>query len=127
MNTTRYEKALIITLLFRFLFGGYIGGMDQYLFHDVDSALTVILTYAITGLLFSLYLCGKRTGLKALIGLEAIFLCINVLYTIMSITQMFDPSLHDPLANVWLTLTQIIYSISTLFFSIKVNREAISP
>jgi hypothetical protein len=123
MDLTRNEKALIITLLFRFLFGGYIGGMDQYLFKDTGSAQTVILIYVVTGILFSLYLFGRRMGLKTLIGLEFIMLILNVLYTVSSIIGMFDPGLHDPLSDVWLTISQILFSAITLLYAILVYRE----
>ena len=123
MNRTINEKNLTITLLFRFLFGGYIVGMDQYLFNDIDSARTVLMIYALMGVLFSLYLYDKRTALKALIYLEAIFLCLNVLYSILSVGQIIDPGLHDPLGDVWLTLMQIMLSLLTLAYSIKLNRE----
>ncbi len=97
--------------------------MDQYLFNDTDSALTVIGIYGLTGLFFSLYLFGKRLGLKALMGLEAIMLGMNLLYTVGSVTQMFDPGLHDPLSSTWLTLTQILFSALTLFLTIKVSND----
>ena len=64
MNQQNYKKILTIILLFRFLFGGYIGGMDQYLFNDTDSASTVIGIYALTGVLFSLYLFGKKIATR---------------------------------------------------------------
>ena len=123
MNRTINEKNLTITLLFRFLFGGYIVGMDQYLFNDIDSAWTVLLIYALMGILFSLYLYGKNSALKPLIYLETIFICLNVLYSILSVGHIIDPGLHDPLADIWLTLMQIIFSLLTLAYSIKINRE----
>ena len=116
------EKYLTIILLFRFLFGGYIGGMDQYLFNDIDSASTVILIYALTGVLFSLYLFGKKIALKLLISLETTYLFLNILYSALSIGQIIDPGVHDPLTNIGLTFIQIIFSLLTLAYLIKTNR-----
>ena len=42
-------KALVVTLLFRLLFGGYVVGMDQYHFNDLESAWTVLVIYALIG------------------------------------------------------------------------------
>jgi hypothetical protein len=123
MNQTRNVKYLTIILLFRFLFGGYIAGLDQYLFNDIDSARTVLLIHALMGVLFSLYLFGRRIGIKALMYVEGIYLFLNLVYSALSIGQVIDPGLHDPLADVWLTLMQIMFSLLTLAYSIKVNRE----
>ena len=123
MNQTKNTKYLTIILCFRFLFGGYIAGMDQYLFNDIESARTVLLIYALMGALFSLYMLGKRIGIKALMYVEAIYLLLNIVYSALSIGQVFDPGFHDPLADIWLTLMQIIFSGLTLAYSIKVNRE----
>jgi hypothetical protein len=122
MNQTRNAKYLTIILFFRFLFAGYIAGMDQYLFNDTDSARTVLLIHALIGVLFSLYLFGRRIGIKALMYVEAIYLSLNLAYSALSIGQVFDPGLHDPLADVWLTLMQIMFSVLTLYYSIKVNK-----
>ena len=123
MNQTSNAKYLTIILFFRFLFGGYIAGMDQYLFNDIESARTVILIHALMGVLFSLYLFGRRIGIKALMYVEAIYLLLNLVYSALSIGQVIDPGLHDPLADVWLTLMQVMFSVLTLYYSIKVNRE----
>ena len=127
MNQTWNSKVLTIMLLFRFLFGGYIAGMDQYLFNDIDSAWTVVTIYVLTGIFFSLYLYGRLSGLKALIGLDAVFFSLNLLYTALSVGRIIDPGLHDPFADVWLTLIQISFSLVTLVYSIKLYRESSSP
>lgn len=63
MELTRNGKFLITTLLFRLFFGGYLAGMDQYSFNDVESALTVLLIYGLVGAFTVLFLLGKRFGL----------------------------------------------------------------
>ena len=98
--------------------------MDQYLFNDIDSTWTVVTIYALTGIFFSLYLNGRISGLKALIGLEAVFFSMNVIYTVLSFMQIIDPGLHDPFADVRLTLIQISFSLVTLVYSIKLYRES---
>jgi hypothetical protein len=122
MNRTSKTKYLTIILFFRFLFGGYIAGMDQYLFNDIDSARTVLLIHALIGVLFSLYLFGRRIGIKVLMYVEAIYLLLNLVYSALSIGQVIDPGLHDPLADIWLTLMQVMFSVLTLY-SMKVNKE----
>jgi hypothetical protein len=123
MNQTSNAKYLTIILFFRFLFAGYIAGMDQYLFNDIDSARTVLLIHALIGVLFSLYLFGRRIGIKVLMYVEAIYLLLNLVYSALSIGQVIDPGLHDPLADIWLTLMQVMFSVLTLYYSMKVNKE----
>jgi hypothetical protein len=116
-------KALVVTLLFRLLFGGYVVGMDQYHFNDVESALTVLLIYGLIGIFVTLFLLGKRVGLKGVIVLEAIFIVMQSVFTIAALGQVADAGLHDPLANWWATLLMYLFSLLTLTFSIKVYRE----
>jgi len=123
MNQTRNTKYLTIILFFRFIFGGYIAGMDQYLFNDPDSARTVLMIHALMVILFSMYLFGRRIGIKALMYVEAFYLFLNLAYSALSIRQVFDPGLHDPLSDIWLTLMQIMFSGLALYYAIKVKRE----
>ena len=123
MILTDNGKALVITLLFRLIFGGYIIAMDQYQFNDLDSALTVLLIYVLMGVFASLYISGKRMGLKGLIGLEVIFLSLNTIFTVMSLRQITDAGLHSPLNNWWQTVLRYLFSLLTLLLSIRVYRE----
>ena len=123
MSQKSNVKYLTVILFLRFLFAGYIAGMDNYLFNDIDSARTVLLIHVLIVVLFSMYLCGRRIGIRVLMYVEAFYLFLNLAYSALSIVQVFDPGLHDPLADVWLTLMQIIFSALTLFYSIKVNNE----
>ena len=123
MILTDNGKALVITLLFRLIFGGYIIAMDQYQFNDLDSALTVLLIYVLMGVFASLYISGKRMGLKGLIGLEVIFLSLNTIFTVMSLGQITDAGLHSPLNNWWQTVLRYLFSLLTLLLSIRVYRE----
>jgi hypothetical protein len=59
VGLTGSGKALVVTLLFRLLFGGYLVGMDQYRFNDIESALTVLLIYVLLGIFAALFLLGK--------------------------------------------------------------------
>ena len=74
MELTWNVKALFVTLMFRLLFGGYVVAMDQYQFNDLDSAMTVVMIYALIAVFASLFLFGKKVGLVGIIALEAIFL-----------------------------------------------------
>ena len=80
--------------------------------------------YVLIGIFFSLYLHGRISGLKALIGLKAVFFSMNVIYTVLSFMRIIDPGLHDPFADVRLTLIQISFSLVTLVYSIKLYRES---
>src|SRR5512133_3045366 len=88
-------KGLVVTLLFRLLFGGYLIGMDQYRFNDVESALTVLLIYGLIGLIATRFICGKRDGLLGLIGLDAIFIVLQSVFTMLTLSQIVNPGLHD--------------------------------
>ena len=123
MRLTGNGKALVVTLLFRLLFGGYLAGMDQYSFNDVESALSVLLIYGLIGIFATLFLLGKRYGLKGIIGLDAIFIITQSIFTIVTLNQIVDPGLHDPLVNWWATLLMYLFSLLTLIFSIRAYRE----
>jgi hypothetical protein len=123
---TNNGRALVITLLFRLIFGGYIVAMDQYRFNDLDSALTVLLIYVLMGVFASLYLLGKKGGLKGLIGLETIFLLLNTVFSMMYLGQIVDVGLHSPINNWWQTVLRYFFSLLTLVLSIRLFREEYS-
>jgi hypothetical protein len=123
MELSGNGKVLVVTLLFRLLFGGYLIGMDQYRFDDAESALTVLLIYVLLGIFVTLFLLGKRYGLVGIIGLEAIFITLNSVFIIVSLGQTAYAGMHDSVANSWATLLRYLFSILTLIFSIKAYRE----
>lgn len=123
MGFTGNGKALVITLLFRLLFGGYVVAMDQYHFNDLESALTVVLIYVLLAIFATLFILGKRIGLIGMISLEGIFIILNSVFLILALGQIADSGLHDPLDNWWAILLRYLFSILTLVFSIKVYRE----
>ena len=98
-------------------------GMDQYLFNDVESALTVLVIYVLIGIFVALFLLGKRFGLLGVIGLESIFIVLNSVFLVLTLGQIADAGLHDPLSNWWTTLLRYTFSILTLVFSIRAYRE----
>jgi putative exporter of polyketide antibiotics len=124
MELTWNSKALVMTLLFRLLFGGYIIGLDQYHFNDVESALTVLLIYGLIAIFAALFLMGIRLGLMGIIGLDIIFIILQSLFIIVTLGQIAEPGLHDPLANWWATLLMYLFSLLTLIFAIRVYRES---
>ena len=81
MELTWSGKALVVTLLFRLLFGGYLIGMDQYNYNDVESALTVLLIYGLIGIFATLFISGKKYGLIGIIGLDVIFIILQSVFT----------------------------------------------
>jgi hypothetical protein len=116
-------KALVGTLLFRSIFGGYLIGMDQYRFNDVGSALTVLLIYGLIDIFATLFFLGKRYGLLGIIGLDVIFIVLQSVFTIASLSQTADAGLHDPLKNWGATLLMYLFSLLTLIFAFKIYRE----
>ncbi len=123
MELTWSSKALVATLLFRMLFGGYLMGMDQYSFNDVGSALTVLVIYGLIGVFATLFLIGKKLGLIAIIGLDTVFIVLQSIFTIASLNQIADPGLHDPIANWWATMLMFMFSILTIALAIKTKRD----
>jgi hypothetical protein len=123
VELTWSSKALVVTLFFRMLFGGYLMGMDQYSFNDVGSALTVLVIYGLIGVFATLFLLGKRFGLTAIIALDAVFIVLQSVFTIASLSQITDPGLHNPIANWWATLLMFMFSILTIVLAIKTKRD----
>jgi hypothetical protein len=70
-----------------------------------------------------LFLFGKRYGLTGIIGLEVIFLTLQSIFIVVTLGQVADAGLHNPLANWWATLLMYLFSLLTLVFSIRVFRE----
>ena len=123
MELTKSGKALIITLLFRLLFGGYLIGMDQYRFNDVGSALQVLLIYGSIGLLGTLFILGAKYVLFGLIGLDILFLAAQAAYLILSLSHIVDPGLHDPSTNWGALLLMFIFSLLTIIFALRAKKE----
>lgn len=123
MELTKNGKALVITLLFRLLFGGYLVGVDQYHFNDFESAVTVVVIYALLGIFAALFLFGKRPGLVGMIALETVFIILNSVFIITALGQIADAGMHDPLSNWWATMLRYLFSALTLIFSIRTYRE----
>ncbi|HII85456.1 TPA: hypothetical protein HA273_02535 [Candidatus Bathyarchaeota archaeon] len=124
VKLTGSGKALVVTLLFRLFFGGYLAGMDQYAFNDLESALTVLVIYGLLGFFAALFILGKRYGLLGIIGLDVVFIILQSAFIVISIGQIADAGMHDPLANWWATLLMFLFSLMTLLFSIRTYREA---
>ena len=119
-------KALVVTLLFRLLFGGYLVGKDQYYFNDIESALTVLLINVLLGISAALFLLGnsardKRYGLIGLVGLSAFIIISQSIFLIMALGQNIN--YHDPLDNWWAILLHYLFSLLTIIFSIRDYRE----
>jgi hypothetical protein len=124
MELTWNCKALVVTLLFQLLFGGYLIGMDLYNYHDAESAFTVLLIYGLIGIFATLFISGKKYGLIGIIGLDVIFIISQSVFTFVTLSQMVDAGLHDPLANWWAALLMYLFSLLTLTFAIKTYRES---
>ena len=121
---TRSGIALVVILLFFLLFGGFLIGKDLYEYNDPDSALTVLLMFGLLGLFGTQFLLGKRNGLVGLIALSVFLLVAQMAYVIFFMTQTtIDSSWHDPVANWYVTVLYVVFTILIVLFSIKVRRE----
>ena len=77
MELTRNGKVVVVTSIFRMIFGGYLIGNDLYRLNDANSALEVLLIYGVIGLFAALFVVSKRYGrfgLLGLIGLDVLFI-----------------------------------------------------
>jgi hypothetical protein len=117
--------ALVATQFFRLLFGGYLAGLDQFYYNDLESAWTVFGIYALVAILTTLFLIGKRKpGLLGLIALSIILLIMESLYIIIYVsTPTPDPSWHDPFASWWSLVSNYAFPILTLLLAVKVYKE----
>ena len=117
--------ALVVTQLFRLLFGGYLIGLDQFYYNDLDSALSVLLINVIIGIFTVLYILGKKKGVLGLIALSIILLLLQFIYIFMYFSQTVpDPSWHSPAANWGLTLLNTLFPLITLVFALKIYRKS---
>jgi hypothetical protein len=123
MELKKNGKIVVVISLFRLLFGGYLIGNDLYRFNDANSALQVLIIYGLIGLFATHFISGKRSGLFCLIGLDILFIIAQIVFTILSISKLVDPGLHDPITNWWSLLLMSFFSIMSLLFSLKAVRE----
>ncbi|MFW9920240.1 MAG: hypothetical protein ACFFED_11615 [Candidatus Thorarchaeota archaeon] len=134
MNTSQVKRtegltvsgiALVVTQLFRLLFGGYLIGFDLYYYNDPESAFSVLVIYAIIGILTVLFMIGrKRTGLIGLIALSIILLIMQTIYIAVYFSEPVpDPSWHSPLTSWWATVSNFLFPFLTLIFAIMVRYE----
>ena len=116
--------ALVVTQLFRMIFGGYLIGLDQFHYNDVESALSVLVIYVIIGIFTALFLMGKRkSGLVGLIALSAFLIVMQSIYIVMFFSQTtIDPSWHDPVANWWASVLYYVFSTLTIVYAIKIRK-----
>ena len=117
--------ALVVTQLFRMLFGGYLIGFDLYFYSDLESALSVFMIYAIIGIFTAMFLLGRKSGLLGLIALSIILIIMQTIYILVYFSQPVpDPSWHSPIASWWATVSNFLFPLLTLVFAINVYREA---
>lgn len=116
--------ALVVTQLFRLIFGGYLIAFDQFYYNDLESASTVLVLYVIIGIFTALFLMGRKYGLTGLIAITAILVVMQSIYIVVFFSQTtIDPSLHDPVANWWATMLYYVFALLTFVFAFKVLRE----
>ncbi len=126
MELTSNGKVVVVTSLFRMIFGGYLIGNDLYRFNDANSALQVLLIYGVIGLFASLFIVGKRYGrygLLGLIGWDVLFIAAQFVFSFLSVSKLVDPGLHDPVTNWWSLMLTFSFALVTLIFSLRAYRE----
>jgi hypothetical protein len=122
VGLTLSGKALVVTMLFQSLFGGYLTAQDYYAYNDTGSALTVLGIYGLLVVFTALFLSGKRLGLAGILWLSAILIIFHTVFSVISFGAV-DAGLHDPSANWWATLLRYPFFLLTLIFSIRIYRE----
>ena len=127
MELTCNGKVIVVTSLFRMIFGGYLIGNDLYRFNDANSALQVLLIYGVIGLFVTLFIVSKRhgrLGLLGLIGMDVLFIGAQFVFTFLSARKLVDPGLHDPVTNWWSLLLTFSFALVTVIFSLRAYRES---
>lgn len=117
--------ALVVTQLFRMLFGGYLIAFDTFYYNDVESASTIFAIYVFVGILTTMFLLGRRKwSLIGLIALSIILLIMETIYIGVYISAAVpDPSWHDPFASWWSLVSNYLFPFLTLIFGFLVYRE----
>ncbi len=123
MELPKAGKIVIVTSLFRLLFGGYLVGNDLYRFDDGNSALQVLFIYTLIGLFATMFISGIKIGLFCLIGLDSLFIIAQLTFIILSLSKLIDPGLHDPLSNWWSMSIMIVFNSCSLIYSLKTLKE----
>jgi hypothetical protein len=123
MKLTSSGKALVVTMLFQLLFGGYLAAKDFYAYEDATSTLTVLIIYLLLGVFTAMFLFGKRLGLVGILWQSTILIIFHSVFIFISAGPL-DAGVHDPLANWWATLLRYPFFLLTLIFYIKVSRES---
>jgi hypothetical protein len=122
VKLTSSGKALVVTMLFQLLFGGYLIAKDFYAYDDTASALTVLAIYVLLGVFTTMFLFRKQFGLAGILWLSTILIIFHTVFVILSIGPV-DAGVHDPMANWWSTLLRYPFFVLTLIFSIRIYRE----
>ena len=122
MGLTGSGKALVVTMLFQLLFGGYLTAQDYYAYNDTESALTVLGIYGLLGVFTAMFLFGKRLGLAGILWLSTILIIFHTVFIVLSFGPV-DAGVHDPTANLWATLLRYPFFLLTLISCIRIYRE----
>ncbi|MDD5190282.1 MAG: hypothetical protein PHE50_04485 [Dehalococcoidales bacterium] len=123
VKLTSSGKALVVTMLFQMLFGGYLIAKDFYAYDDIGSALTVLGVYVLLGVFTGMFLFGKQLGLAGILWLSTILIVFQTLFIIITSLRQLDAGFHDPSANLWIILLRYLFLLLTLIFFIKISRE----
>jgi len=125
IHLSRIGIALVVTQLFRLLFGGYLIAFDQFFYNDLESASTVFAIYSIIGILTTMFLVGKRKwSLIGLIVLSIILLIMETIFIGVYISAAVpDPNWHNPFLNPWSLVPHYLFPLLTILFGFKAFME----
>jgi predicted permease len=117
-------KALVVTQIFRLLFGGYLIGTDWYHYNDSESALTVLVIYVLLGIFTAMFVYRKKFGLGGILWLSIILIVFTTVFTVLTMVGTIEGGPHNPADNWWATILRYVFFLLTLIFSVKVYRES---
>ena len=123
VKLTSSGKALVATMLFQLLFGGYLSAKDLYAYNDMGSGLTVLVIYVLLGVFTAMFLFGGRLGLDGILWLSTILIIFHTVFVFLSFGPV-DAGQHDPFANWWAALLRYPFFLLTLIFSVRIYRES---
>ncbi len=106
-------------MVFRLLFGRYIAGMDPVQFRRKTSALTALFIHGLLGAFVAVFLLETRVGLFGIIGLDSVFLVLQVAFMALTLSQIADAGPHSPAINVEATILRVTFSILMLALAVK--------
>ena len=127
MELTGSGKALVVTLFFYSLFGGYMMGLMQYFANEAIEALSIFLLISILlGISAALFVYGKRYGFIGVMALSIIIIILESPTVIHEATTgQTTTGVPIALDAWWYTLVLLFYlfPLIAIILSVRAYRE----